>query len=122
MDRDESFDRLLKRTLHAGDRGGPRDGCLDPETLAAWIDGSLSDRQRAAAQAHAADCDRCLAALAIIARSIPPQTVPASWWSRWFSYRWLVPITAATAAVTLWIAVERRDELARPPAAGAVAT
>ena len=97
MKTDDSLDRLLERTARPRASTPPPGSCLDAETLAAWTDGSLSDPQRAAAETHAADCDRCLAVLAAIARTAPPPSAvqrPA-----WFSVRWLVPL--ATAAVLI---------------------
>ena len=87
----------------SGERA-PAGPCLDAESLAAWSDGSLSSREREAAEAHAADCDRCLTMLATLTRTLPAQA-DQSWWSRWLSVRWVVPLTAATAAVALWVAV-----------------
>ncbi len=37
----------------------PTAGCLDPETLAAFIDGRLEPRERAAVEAHLAECADC---------------------------------------------------------------
>jgi hypothetical protein len=104
MKKDESLDQLLERAARPRAGTPPPGSCLDTETLAAWTDGSLSDVQRAAAETHAADCDRCLAVLAAIARTAPPPSVvqrPA-----WLSIRWLVPL--ATAAVLLVAVVMTR--------------
>jgi hypothetical protein len=111
MSEDFSFDRLLRRT--SGARGEPRPagGCLDAEMLAAWADGSLTATERAAAETHAADCDRCLAVLAAIATTAPPPSVSPG--SKWFSVRWLVPVTTAAVAVTAWMIVGGPQDL--PP-------
>ncbi|MDH4065919.1 MAG: hypothetical protein OEW19_16085, partial [Acidobacteriota bacterium] len=84
----------------------PGDACLDAETLAAWAEGGLDDRARATAEAHAAGCARCQALVATIVRTEPEPTpaVGPSLWDR-LGFRWLVPLTAAAAAVLLWIAV-----------------
>lgn len=44
-----------------GAREGPetRSGHLDPETVAAYVDGTLDRTRRAAVEAHLADCDAC---------------------------------------------------------------
>ena len=86
--------------------------CLDAETIAAWMDGSLSERERAAAEAHAADCDRCLAVLAAVAKTVPPPQKAAR--PSWLSVRWLVPIATAAVAVVAWIAVQDQRETVRP--------
>src|SRR6185369_14254532 len=71
-DRDASMDRLLAAALKAG-AGSATDGaCLDAETVAAWADEALDARERAAAEAHAADCARCLALLAAMIKTRPP--------------------------------------------------
>src|SRR5512138_325541 len=69
-DRDATIDRLLagRATRRPGN---PTDACLDAETLAAWADGALDAGALAAAEAHAADCARCQAMLAAMARTAP---------------------------------------------------
>src|SRR5262245_13527789 len=79
------------------------DGCLDAETLAAWAEETLSSRDRSAAEAHAADCARCQAMLAAMARTTPA-VVEAPWW-RVHMMAWMVPMSAAAAALILWIAL-----------------
>ncbi len=80
---------------------------LDPEIVAAWLDGSLDAQSRADAEAHAADCARCQAVLAAMIRSEPPPT--AKPWLAGATLRWLVPLTAAAAAVAIWVAVTPRE-------------
>lgn len=120
-DRDATVDRLLRAMPQrskdvAGDpvppklvAGGPSEGgCLDADTLAAWADHALSARELAAAEAHAADCARCQAMLAAMAKTAPaaPAAAAAPWWLP--SLRWLVPLTAAAAAVLIWTIVPMR--------------
>jgi photosynthesis system II assembly factor YCF48-like protein/putative zinc finger protein len=105
MDKDESLDRLLRRTSRVGTESHASGTCLDAETIAAWMDGALTPMQRQEAEAHAAGCDRCLSVLASLARTSPPPTTVES--PRWFSFRWLVPLATAMAAVTVWIVVQR---------------
>lgn len=82
-------------------------GCLDAETLAAWVDGGLPAVERAAAEAHAADCARCQALLAAMIRTAPESAAVESWWRKAPTLRWLAPLTAAAAAALLWVAVDR---------------
>jgi Photosynthesis system II assembly factor YCF48 len=105
VNKDDSFDRLLKETLRPGPTPAPGNVCLDAETLAAWSDGSLSRREREAAEVHVADCERCLSMLATLVRTLPAEPAKSAW-SRWFTIRWVVPLTAATTAAVLWIAVQ----------------
>ena len=104
MDKDESIDRLLRHTAAAREGTRMVDSCLDVETLAAWTDGSLTAADRAAAEAHAADCDRCLSVLAAIAKTTPP--LPDTHHASWFRLRWLVPLTTAAVAITAWIVIQ----------------
>lgn len=106
MKPDEAMDRLLERAVQARRGDAPRVGCLDAEILAAWAHGSLQAREREAVEAHAADCDRCLALLATMIRTTPP-AAEAPPRSRWFFMPWVVPLTAATAAAIIWVAVDR---------------
>jgi photosynthesis system II assembly factor YCF48-like protein len=95
--------RLLRETLGAGLTPGSPDGCIDTETLAAWSDGSLSARERAAAESHAASCGRCQALLAAMARTTPAPS-SRTWW-RPSVFGWLAPLAAAAVALVVWINV-----------------
>jgi hypothetical protein len=107
-DRDATIDRLLAGRATRSS-GNSTDACLDADTLAAWADGALDAGALAAAEAHAADCARCQAMLAAMARTAPlaPAQAVASWWKP--AFRWLVPLTAAAAAVLVWTIVPSRD-------------
>ena len=95
--------RLLRETLRARMTPASSSGCIDTETLAAWSDGTLRARDRAAAESHASSCPRCQALLAAMARTAPP--APARGWWHASTIGWLVPVAVAAAAVLLWINV-----------------
>jgi hypothetical protein len=97
-----SMDDLLRDTLLAR-AADPTAACLDPETAAAFVEGTMSRRERAGAEAHVADCPRCQAVLAALVRSTPPP-IERAWWRR-PAVAWLVPATVAAAAVAIWINV-----------------
>ena len=107
-DRDATIDRLLAGRATRSP-GNATDACLDADTLAAWADDALDAGALAAAEAHAADCARCQAMLAAMARTTPlaPAQAAAPWWKP--AFRWLVPLTAAAAAVLVWTIVPQRD-------------
>ena len=107
-DPDASVDRLLTGMLRARVDAASDTACLDAETLAAWADGALDARERAIAEAHAADCGRCQAMLAAMVRTQPPAAAAPStpWLAR--SLWWLAPMTAAAAALVIWVAVPNR--------------
>jgi hypothetical protein len=106
-DRDASVDRLLAGTLKARADVTPGDACLDAETLAAWADEVLDARERANAEAHAADCARCQALLAAMVKTMPPPSAAKSLF-RMRSLWWLVPMTSAAAALVIWFGVPGR--------------
>jgi Putative zinc-finger len=86
-------------------------GCLDPDRLAAWCDGTLSRRDRAIVESHAATCARCQAMLAAMARTATPAQAPR-WWQT-STVRWLVPIATVSAlAVAVWVNVPAERQAA----------
>ena len=116
-ERDQSVERLLRQSLKTPRQGGVTDSCLDAETVAAWTDGGLSGAALEMAQSHVADCARCQSLVGAMAQTSaavsPPETERAT--RRWLG--WLVPLTAAAAAIALWVAVPREATAPLPPAA-----
>ena len=110
---DVTTDRLLQRALHGDATSDATPECVDPETLAAWMDGSLSGDSLAGAEQHASSCARCQAMLASMARTAP--SVDSRPWWQTLTARWLVPFAAAATALGLWIGVDRERDA--PPAA-----
>jgi hypothetical protein len=106
-ERDQSVERLLRQSLHTPRPDPVTDSCLDAETLAAWIDGGLSGAALEMAQSHVADCARCQTLVGALARinAVVPLAEHERAPRRWLA--WLVPLTAAAAAVALWVAVPR---------------
>lgn len=103
-DHDRSVDRLLAGTLKARAADASGEACLDAETLAAWADDALDARERARAEAHAADCDRCQALLAAMVKTTTPSPATAAWW-RMPALGWVVPLSVAATVLVIWIAV-----------------
>jgi len=118
-------DRMLRGALgHAGSTT-PSDLCVDASALAAWADGTMAGAARTAFESHAADCARCQALMAAMARSEPPLEIHAAWWRR-SPFSWLMPLAAAAAAVVIVVDLARVERQAPPataqvPAASAVA-
>jgi hypothetical protein len=108
-------DRLLREALTAQSATDLSADCIDASIAAAWSDGSLDRKARAAVEAHAAGCDRCQALLAAIARTAPD--APAARWWHMSVIRWAVPAAAAlSAAVLVWSTLpERRTQQAPSP-------
>ena len=101
------------------------ESCLDAETVAAWVDGGLSGDPLEVAQSHVADCARCQALVGTVARlnTVVPRAEPERASRRWLA--WAVPLTAAAAAIALWVAIprdklDRFDTGARAPEANEV--
>jgi hypothetical protein len=119
--RDAAIERLLREMPAAGAAAGP---CLEPEALAAWMDGALSPDERAAAERHAAACERCQSMIAAMALTEPVPARHAPWWAA-RTARWMAPIVAAAAAVALWFAVNpsvlRAPSTLAPPQAASQA-
>jgi hypothetical protein len=115
-ERDLSVERLLRGAM-AGIERPPASECLDPETMAAWMDGTLAGSPRSFAEAHAARCARCQGMLAVMARTAPeaPGRTPAAL-RKWMI--WLSPALAGAAVVALWLAAGTRpaDPITAPPA------
>ena len=95
-----------------------RASCLDPEILAAWMDGTLSRDELASAEAHTATCARCQAMLAAMAKTTPVVVPPERSWRR-FLIPVLVPVTALLA-IAIWIA-RPPDHMNQPEPAGQMA-
>ena len=120
-DRDRKLEQALTHELRAA--GTPdRDACVDAETLGAWADGGLEAAQMAAVEWHVSSCARCQAIVGATARSAPlaPGTEAAGTFFLW--RWWLAPLAATAAAVTLWVVVpQRRDIAVVPPSVAAPA-
>ena len=114
-------DKAVETLLRAQKTRATGAACLEPEVLAAWVDGGLTDQEIAQVEAHVADCSRCQALVATLARE--PQTVPAAdpWWKRGWRIGILVPLTAGAMAVALWVASPAYRSPAPPPQAAAQA-
>jgi hypothetical protein len=105
LGRDESVGRLLERALRSRVTANSLDDCPGADTLAAWSDGTLTAGERASVEAHAADCARCQAQLAAMARMMAAAPVVPQR-SSFHLWPWLVPVTAAAAALVLWVWVQ----------------
>jgi hypothetical protein len=105
-DRDRSIERLLRRA-RSTDATAPAGDCPDAETLAALADDTLPAAARREVEAHVADCHRCQALSAAVARAEAPVGAAAgdipAWRRR--ALNWLVPAAAAATAVALWVLV-----------------
>jgi hypothetical protein len=108
-DRDQAIERWLRQSLTTPPVGAT-DACLDAETVAAWADGGLSTEELESAQLHVADCARCQAMVAGVVRSAATAPLPEPAPRRWIA--WLVPLTAAAAALAIWVAVPRAPGVA----------
>jgi hypothetical protein len=124
-DRDRTIERLLKGGAAGRNdelEAVSADDCLDAETLAAYAEGTLTLDGRRSADHHLAGCARCQMVLAEIARTAP-ETAGDTAPRRWRVGAWLVPLTAAAAAIAIWVAVPgtRQSETAQVPATGSIA-
>src|SRR5262245_64102329 len=106
-DRDKAVEQLLRRSFPPGQSPAAEGACLDPETLAAWMAGSLRGRDLESAEAHASECARCQALTAALVQATPLPSIAER--GRWHSLRlsWLVPVGVGALAIALW--VDRHD-------------
>jgi hypothetical protein len=123
QDRESSLEQLMRDALRAGvsDVSDTSDAspCLGADTLAAWAEQTLSARERTAVESHAAECARCQAMLAAMVRTTPAP-VAAPWW-RVHMMAWMVPVSAAAAALIVWTLLPARTALESRQAATQVA-
>ena len=86
--------------------------CLDDETIASLVEGTIDDATRAAALPHLAECARCHGAVASISRALADPVVARELPTRWLARRRLfaIAIPAAAAAVILLIAIPQRGD------------
>lgn len=120
MRRDRDRDAAIDRMLGAGLRGsaGAADACPQAGELAALVEGGLSRAERDTIERHAAACERCQRALALIG-SVSPAATPASHAPRHVVWlRWAIPATGVAAVVFLYISL--RSMMLAPEAPGAV--
>src|SRR5712692_2650401 len=104
-DRDRSVERLLGQALRAAASTEESGACLDAETLAAWADSGLTASDLATVERHLSDCSRCQSLVATLERTRPASPEREPWWPPNFGFGWLVPLTAAAAAILLWVAL-----------------
>jgi len=109
--RSEDVDRLLRSVLGGATPATP--ACVDAERLAAWSAGTLSRRDAADVEAHAADCARCQAMMAVLVRAEPERAASSVPLWRWGAPRWLVPI-GALAVLALWAVLPPSSRDATP--------
>src|SRR5215472_3030926 len=104
----EALDAVLRRAMREAPAAATPD-CADTESIAAYWDGSISTGERERLEAHFADCARCQAQLAAIARAEESARAAsvaskAPWYRRW---QFAIPAFAAVAAVAVFVAIRR---------------
>ena len=97
----DPFDRVVRAAARRARAVGV---CPDPEQLAGYLDNGLTSEERAAVEAHAADCLRCQQHLSLLGavsveRPDPEVAASRSWLVRW---GWLVPVATAVLVVAVW--------------------
>jgi hypothetical protein len=109
-DRDQSIERLLRRTMR-GPAPSVADGCLDAETLAAWAERSLSREHAARVEDHLSNCTRCQAMVAVFTQIEPVQSGTVTWWRR-PTLQWTLALGLGTvaAAILFWVELPRTSK------------
>ena len=99
---------------HAAKReAGATARCLDDETIASLVEGTIDDATRAAALPHLAACARCRGAVASISRALADplvaREVPTRSLARRRPFAMAIPVAAA-AVILLFALPQRRDD------------
>jgi uncharacterized lipoprotein YbaY len=115
----EHDDRLVRRVVGAAGGRDAAEPCPDAELLGLYAERQLDGAELAGVETHVAGCTRCQATLAAFVRSAPDGIeapgafaragagdAGAAWWSGW---KWLVPLAATAAVVTMAVWVQRPD-------------
>src|SRR5260221_3681194 len=121
---DPNFERMLRA---AAGRGRPMGDHPDAALLAAYVDRSVSDAERAELEAHVANCADCMGHLGLLANvNVPDEpSAPMAWAAPVWLTRlgWLVPIATAVLVVAIWVrqpAPSRAPALTRSPTAAPI--
>ncbi|MBI2835946.1 MAG: zf-HC2 domain-containing protein [Acidobacteria bacterium] len=116
------MDRLLRAALRSGPTSRTEDACSGAAELSAFVEGTLTVAERKALETHLSACDRCQAALALLALTPPPTDARQrlSLWPSMIRLRWLVPVATAATAVVVYLAVKpqpaaNRGAILSPP-------
>jgi hypothetical protein len=115
-DRDRILEDALKHELKS--TGMPAgENCVDAETLAAWQDDALKADAAAMVETHLSSCSRCQAMAAAFARSSEAlgTTAPTEAPGTFAVWKWLAPLAAGAAAVTVWMVIPEQREVAMAP-------
>jgi uncharacterized lipoprotein YbaY len=116
----EHDDRLVRRVVEAASGRDAVEACPDAEVLGLYAERGLDGDERAAVETHVVGCARCQAAVAAFVRSAPDLAsagagalgvTGSSWWTGW---RWLVPVTATAAVVTIAVWTYRPSAPSEP--------
>jgi hypothetical protein len=114
----DRFEELRRELQSAARIGAPSPQCLDADTIAALVDGTLEAGRREAALVHLAGCDNCQTAVSSVARALLDPAVArelgaADAHGRRRVLRVLLPVAAA-AALLLILARPWADVVAPP--------
>jgi hypothetical protein len=122
--RDKGMDRLVESGMRAGLQPASSN-CLDAEILAAYVERTLSQRERADCEGHIVSCARCqehVAALVrlseadeparvLVAAAAPARAVRASW----FRFAFAGPVLAAVLVTGIYVLGPFKDHIQKGP-------
>lgn len=106
MTQPDRFEELRRELQSAARIGAPSPQCLDTDTIAALVDGTLEAGRRETALAHLAGCDNCQTAVSSLARALADPAVARELGAvvshgRRRVLRIFVPVAAAAAVLLL---------------------
>lgn len=122
--RDKAMDKLVEAKLRSGlEPGSP--GCLDVETLAAYVEQALTARERANCESHLVSCAQCQEHVAMLVR-LGEADEPAGIQTKttaparaggigWFRWAWAGPTLAALLVIGIYIGGPFRQNIQQIP-------
>jgi hypothetical protein len=121
QDRDRAIERLLR--IPTARTPADPSACIEPDELAAWLDGNVDTPSRMRFEAHAAACARCQALVGAMARTADAAASVAGKSDHWIlrAAPWLGPLLAAGAAAAIVMSVISPEPNEAPSALNQVA-
>jgi Photosynthesis system II assembly factor YCF48/Putative zinc-finger len=122
--RDKAMDKLVEAKLRSGlNPGSP--SCLDAEILAAFVERTLTSRERANCESHLASCAHCQEQVAMLARlAEADEAAPVGGKAKeparaagfnWFRWAWAGPALAALLVIGIYVGGPFKREIQQMP-------
>ncbi|HLY60299.1 MAG TPA: YCF48-related protein [Terriglobia bacterium] len=122
--RNNAVDKFVEAKLRSGLNPGGT-SCLEPEILAAYVERTLTSRERANCELHVASCARCQEQVATLVRlseadeasviqTKTARSAPAAGFN-WFRWAWAGPALAAMLVMAIYFRGPFRNDIKQMP-------